>query len=459
MSESNQLADPISRNEGEIPVSLTVTSEKPPSIVSGNVGHDIERQKGIIERQERGSPDEPPDGGLQAWTVVLGAWCCSFCCYGWINSIGIFQAYYETHQLRSYSSSTISWIPSLEIFFMLFMGPVIGKLYDSFGPRYILLFGSLAHVFGLMMASISDKYYQFLLTQGVVSAIGASAVFTPSLSAVATWFHQKRGLAFGITMSGSSTGGVIFPIMINKLIPRVGFGWSMRIAAFMILGLLVIANLTVKSRTPPHPQPAITLTEFFSPLTERTYLLTALGNFLFIFGLFIPINYIVVQAVAEGMSQDLAGYLVPILNAASLFGRIIPGFLSDKFGRYNGFALVTILTSILILALWIPASSNSALMIFAGLFGFASGAFISLGPALVAQISPIHKIGVRQGLLFGVMSIGGLTTGPIGGAILSHENGSFTGVKIFAGVMCFAGSLFASAARISAVGLSPTIKF
>lgn len=90
----------------------------------------------------------------------------------------------------------------------------------------------------------------------------------------------------------------------------------MRIAAFMILGLLIIANLTVKTRTPPHPQPPITLKEFIAPLRERTYALTAAGNFLFTFGMFIPINYIVTQAIAGRMSIELANYLVPILNAA-----------------------------------------------------------------------------------------------------------------------------------------------
>jgi predicted MFS family arabinose efflux permease len=56
-------------------------------------------------------------------------------------------------------------------------GPIIGKCYDSFGPRYILLVGSFFHVFGLMMTSISSRYYQFLLAQGICSAIGASAIF------------------------------------------------------------------------------------------------------------------------------------------------------------------------------------------------------------------------------------------------------------------------------------------
>ncbi|KAF5005739.1 hypothetical protein F66182_15911, partial [Fusarium sp. NRRL 66182] len=65
--------------------------------------------------------DSPPDGGLPAWLVVLGAWCGLFCSLGWLNSIGIFQSYYETTLLRHYSASAISWIPSFEIFFTFVM--------------------------------------------------------------------------------------------------------------------------------------------------------------------------------------------------------------------------------------------------------------------------------------------------------------------------------------------------
>jgi hypothetical protein len=90
----------------------------------------------------------------------------------------------------------------------------------------------------------------------------------------------------------------------------------MRIAAFMILVLLTIANLTVRARTPPHPQSPMTVKEFFAPLAEKIYLLTAMGNFLFTFGLLIPINYLIEQAIAGGMAPDLANYLIPILNAA-----------------------------------------------------------------------------------------------------------------------------------------------
>lgn len=83
----------------------------------------------------------PPDGGMRAWLVVLGAWCTSFCSFGWINSafsfldcqsksvydiwadslvlgVGVFQEYYKSNFLKEYSNSVVSWIPSLQIFFM-----------------------------------------------------------------------------------------------------------------------------------------------------------------------------------------------------------------------------------------------------------------------------------------------------------------------------------------------------
>ena len=108
----------------------------------------------------------------------------------------------------------------------------------------------------------------------------------------------------------------------------------MRIAAFLILALMIIANLTVKSRIPPFKKPW-NIMEFFVPLKELPFDLVTFGSFLFFMGMFLPINYIIVEALHYGMRPSLAQYLVSILNAASLFGRTIPGFLADKIGRYN----------------------------------------------------------------------------------------------------------------------------
>ena len=73
---------------------------------------------------------------------------------------------------------------SKAVFFMLSGGPLVGKVFDDYGPHYLLPVGTFFHVFGLMMASISTTYTQVLLSQGVCSAIGASIVFYPAITSV-----------------------------------------------------------------------------------------------------------------------------------------------------------------------------------------------------------------------------------------------------------------------------------
>lgn len=166
-----------------------------------------------------------------------------------------------------------------------------------------------------MMTSLSSKYYQFILAQGICSALGASAIFNACVNSVSTWFGKRRAFALGIMASGSSLGGVIFPIMVSKLIPEVGFPWAMRICAFLILGMLVISNLTLKSRLPPQKKPFDAM-NFVRPLKDIKFVATVGASFFFFWGMFLPFTFVITQAQRYGMSEDLSLYLIPILNAA-----------------------------------------------------------------------------------------------------------------------------------------------
>jgi MFS family permease len=208
----------------------------------------------------------------------------------------------------------------------------------------------------------------------------------------------------------------------------------------MILGLLGIAIFTVSARLPPKLQ-AFKLKVFLEPFKDLKFDLVTLSSFLFFFGLFIPINFIEVQAIHHGMSTRLAGYLLAVLNAASIFGRIIPGALADKIGRFNMQAICCLLAGIIVLALGIPASGNAAFITFAALYGFASGAYVSLLPAQIAQISKVEQIGVRTGVTFSVVSFAGLVGNPIAGAIVDANHGEFWGLNVFSGLMLTAGAL------------------
>lgn len=231
----------------------------------------------------------------------------------------------------------------------------------------------------------------------------------------------------------------------------------MRAAAFLMLGLLIYGNLTIRSRIPPTPKPW-SLGEFITPLGELPYFLVVFASFLFFFGMFLPFNYIILYAVANGMSMRLASYMLAVLNAVSVFGRILPGWIADRVGRFNTMIVTSFASTILVLALWLPSRGNVPIILFAAFYGFSSGAFVSLAPALVAQISDIRQIGVRTGTMFAVISVSGLCGNPIGGALVTAEHGGFTHLQIFCGMTMFAGSCLFVAARLALVGLKPSVK-
>jgi predicted MFS family arabinose efflux permease len=104
-------------------------------------------------------------------------------------------------------------------------------------------------------------------------------------------------------------------------------------------------------------------------------------------------------------------------------------------------------SAIIVFALWLPSRGSVPIIIFAALYGFSSGAFVSLAPSLIAQISDIRQIGVRSGTLFAIISIGALTGSPIGGALVTKNDGGFTYLQIFCGLCLMTGSFLFVASR------------
>jgi MFS family permease len=131
----------------------------------------------------------------------------------------------------------------------------------------------------------------------------------------------------------------------------------------------------------------------------------------------------------------------------SIFGRILPGFIGDRIGRYNVMIVTTALSAVFVLAVWLPSKSNAPIITFCVLYGLSSGAFVSMAPSIVAQISPVREIGVRVGTFFFFVATAGLTGNPIGGALLAKDNGGYLYLQLFCGLGMAAGALTYVAAR------------
>ncbi|THZ73711.1 monocarboxylate permease-like protein [Aureobasidium pullulans] len=400
-------------------------------------------------------PPEAPEGGTKAFLSLLGGSLGLFISFGWVNCIAVFQAEYETNQLKSYPSSDISWITSSEFFFMLFASPLSGYFFDNYGPRLPIFIGGLLHVFGLMMTSLSKEYYQFFLSQSVCSGLGTSLIFTPAMTSPMTYFKKHRALAGGITVAGSSLGGVIFPLMVKYLLPEVGFGWTMRICAFLILALWLITMATITSNL-PHGGRKFEISDYTRPFTEAKFLILLGFCYFLYWGLFVPFNYLVISSVGYGMSLNMAFNLIPIMNGASFIGRTVPNVLADKYGRFNVLIIMVFFAGVITLALWLPAHSNAALIAYAAIFGITSGTCIGLTPPLVMTIFPSREVGFRIGTALAIAGIAALTSPPIAGAIASKSGGSYENSSIFSGVNFMIATAFLIWLRVRIAGSKPT---
>lgn len=283
-----------------------------------------------------------------------------------------------------------------------------------------------------------------MLAQGVLGGMASGILFAPVMTCVSHYFHKRRATALGVTVAGSSLGGVIFPIALTKMLGNesLGFGWSVRIVGFIILFLLLIAMATVRGRLPPRGG------KIFLPaaFTRVPYTLITLGIFFMMWGLFTPFFYLPQYAQSHGMEPQLSSYLLSILNAVSLVGRILPGLLADKVGRFNVLIINSSCTGILLFC-WMAITSKTSIIVFAALYGFFSGGIVSLMSPCIAQVtSSPDQIGTHLGMSMAIVGIAGLTGTPICGALLERY-ASYTQAAVFSGAVMIFGAALVTVAR------------
>ncbi|KXH62617.1 hypothetical protein CNYM01_02820 [Colletotrichum nymphaeae SA-01] len=413
---------------------------------------------------------------VAGWLTVAGSFLVYFVSFGYMNSFGYFQDYYLSHSLAGYPSSGIAIIGSLQLGLMNLIQPVAGGLADSYSPSILYAVAAVGAIVSSVGVSFAQPghIWQFILTQGVI--FGSTAVFgtAVSLPIASQHFTRRRALAIGIVASGSSAGGVCLPIMFSHLVPRIGFGWALRIAALIALVCYGIAILISRPKLPRKPVKSIWSIVDFNGFRDPRYSTLAFANVVGNFGLYVPFYYLDIKCAVtrlQAVDPELdvpaecllaAGCrMMPSLNTANLFTRAVhrgspPGsrgeelpspayqrieFLrpSDRWIRSRSYW-------------WIepPLSTD--------------GNFWHTLPYLVASIhqrqhdcsfclfirlSPTDKVGARLGA-FSIWSTIGVFTGtPIGGAFVRQGTPEeYQHLIIFTGVCLTASAVLQFATRI-----------
>ncbi|PTB63725.1 MFS general substrate transporter [Trichoderma citrinoviride] len=436
------------------------------SVLTEPARHEAQLPEPDTQDQTQNQNDEsnaPPDGGLQAWLQVVASFLLYFNHLGLLNSFGVFQTYYETDLLSTSSPSSISWIGSIQIFCLMSVGALIGPLYDAGYCRALLAAGTLLVTLGFMLASVSTRYWQMLLAQGVCLGLGACCLSIPSIAIVPMYFKRRRARAMGLATVGSGLGATLYPLMFEKLRPAIGFGWTMRAMGFMAFAMCSFALLLIRPRSstaaalssskkqkPGWQAGGFSIRWFWDPsaLRERTYLLYCVAIFFNNLSFFNPPYYLQSYAVLHGMrGHALAAYLLPILNASSIPGRIIPGFVADRVGSLDTYVVVCALSSASVFY-WISVTNAAGNIAFAVLYGFWSGSVVALGSVVLTSITPdMSRLGTRLGMVSILKGIGSLIGPPISGAIL-NGTGKYIGIQLLAACGIMLTSLLSLVLRL-----------
>ncbi|UKZ59189.1 uncharacterized protein TrAtP1_000507 [Trichoderma atroviride] len=150
-------------------------------------------------------PGPPPDGGKRAWAQVIAGHMIVLNTWGYISSFGVFQTFYTSMLDRS--PSDISWIGSVQIFLLFFIGVLAGRISDAGYFNQLVILGFILQMIGIFTTSAATQYWQIFLAQGICMGLGNGCLFCPSLAVVSTYFSKRRALAIGIISSGTGVGG------------------------------------------------------------------------------------------------------------------------------------------------------------------------------------------------------------------------------------------------------------
>ena len=243
----------------------------------------------------------------------------------------------------------------------------------------------------------------------------------------------------------------MFPAIVRQLLPSVGFGWTVRVLGFVILALNSVTFALLRTRLPPRRSGALVE---WSALKEPTYTFFVVGNFFNFWGLYFAFYYVGTFARSHiaFTYQDSIDLLI-LMNGVGMAGRLVPALIADRsLGPLNTLLPVAAACALLMYC-WAAVHDKAGLYAFACIYGLFAAGIQSLWPATLTSLTPdLSKVGTRTGMGFTVVSVATLTGSPLGGALVSTDNGKYLYAQMWAGSAFAIGVMLMIAARIAKSG-------
>lgn len=415
-----------------------------------SITEQINEKAGVLTEGPPPQAPPPMDGGPRAWLQVMGSFLVFGNLWGLPFAFGAFQNYYELTYLTSETSSNISWIGTVSMFLLILFGIISGPLFDLGYFRTMLFTGAALEIFGMFMLSLCTRYWQIFITQGVVIGLANGLLYLPGLALVGRSFKKNRAVAMGTVSCGAPVGGIIYTMAFEQLIERLGFAWTVRVMAFIMLGTYAISfPLLLWGARNVGDIGSGTARKLFDKTAFRDgpFWSYTFSNFFIFMGYMIPFFFIPTFGQLElGMSRSWALYTVTFAQASSIVGRLIASYAASRVGVMIPWITCGLMSAVFNLA-WSGVHTRGAFIAFSVLYGAFSGALIPLPPSIFPVVCPDPKVlGARMGMAQGLGSIASLIGSPVAGAlsqvgVKGPNERNYLGLQLWAGLVMLLGAI------------------
>ena len=288
----------------------------------------------------------------------------------------------------------------------LVVGPLFGFLagwfVDKFGPRRLMLAGIMMGGVALIGLGGMTALWMFYLFY-VFNALGyVCAGPLPNQVLLTRWFDKARGRAMGFAYLGIGLGGALVPLLSVWLVQKYGWHTALRILGVLIIVLALPLAYFVKE-SPTEQVPTTKTTSPTAPigwaLKSKTFYLLAIGSMCSIGAVGGTNQHLkLFLSLDQHYAQVQAARVASLVLAFSLVGRLLMGWLADRYTKKYVMLLIYLLVAASIPVLFF-ASTPGAIYLFAIIFGIGLGGDYMIIPLMAAELFGVKVMGRLMGVI------------------------------------------------------------
>jgi MFS family permease len=306
-----------------------------------------------------------------------------------------------------------------------------GNLSDRFGPRFVVVTGSIILAISLALASQTTSLIAFQVIFGLFVGASIAAVFPPMMACVTGWFDTHRSLAVSLVSAGMGMAPMTMSPLAAWLVSIYDWRTSMLIIAAVAAAVMIPVSLLV--RRPPALEGGgaaaaasgeDTAMSVGQALKSPQFIILLLTNFFCCATHSGPIIHTVNYAVSCGIPLIAAVSIYSVEGFAGLGGRVAFGLLGDRFGAKQILVLALLAQALGALG-YLAASDLGTFYTVAALFGFIYAGTMPLYAAIARENFPLRMMGTVIGGTAMAGSLG-MATGPLAGGLIYDTFASYT---------------------------------